>query len=537
MTYLEAIRLTFVSLAAGVALAACAHSPPAPAAASARPTSAPPHIEPQELQVIDVVEVEPQPGPERFTLTVSDADIADVLMVLAKDASFSVTLAPGVSGQVTADLKAVTLTEALDALLEPLGYAYSIDGERVHVFAPGAVTRTFYLDYLNARRGGNTTLTISAGAGEGAGVGGRASSTISRSVDVDLWDEVAAGLQMVITMGGNGTPAQVVINRQAGTILVTADGALMRRVEAYVDEIRRAIGRQVMIEAKIVEVQLSDGFKMGVDWAAIPGLAGGLTGNLTGGIADSLSLRPSLGQDLGGSNTALRFGATSHDLTFLLDAIATQGQVRVLSSPRIAALNNQPAVIKVAQEQTFFSTERQTNIEGGVTQDNFSVDKEKFTIGIVLDILPRIASDGTVVMNVHPSITEFVSEKVFPPDATGDEVLANSPILDVREMDTVVRVRDGETLVIAGLMREEDHEQLRAVPVLGAIPFLGTMFRNTDQLRRTSELVIFLTPHVVDEAADIAMASPLIDRHPTYHLGGKATRLGVDAETELQGWR
>jgi MSHA biogenesis protein MshL len=537
MNNVEAIRVTFVTFAAGAVLAACAHGPAGPA--PALPGPAPPHVESQVLQVIDVVAVEPEPGPERFTLAVTDADLAEVLMVLAKDASFSVTLAPGVHGRVTGDLKAVTLSEALDALLEPLGYAYRIAGERVHVFPPGVVTRTFYLDYLNAKRGGNTTLTISAGAGDGVGVGGHASSSISRSVDVDLWDEVATGLQTVITSGGTaaGAVTQVVINRQAGTLLVTAHPPVMERVAAYLDEIQRSIVRQVMIEAKIIEVQLSDGFKMGVDWAAIPGMAGGFTGNLTGGIADSLGLRPSLSQDLGGSNTAFRFGATSHDLTLLLDAIATQGQVRVLSSPRIAALNNQPAVIKVAQEQTFFSVDRQTNIDAGVQQDNFSVDKEKFTIGIVLDILPRIAADGTVVMNVHPSVTEFVAEKVFPPTARGDQVLANAPILDVREMDTVVRVHDGETLVIAGLMREEDHEQISAVPVLGAIPFLGTLFRNTDQQRRNSELVIFLTPHVIDEATDLAAASPLSERRSSYHLGGKATRFGVEAETELRGWR
>jgi type II secretory pathway component GspD/PulD (secretin) len=140
-------------------------------------------------------------------------------------------------------------------------------------------------------------------------------------------------------------------------------------------------------------------------------------------------------------------------------------------------------------------------------------------------------------MNVHPSITEFVEEKVFPPGAIGDAVLANAPVLDVRELDTVVRLSDGETLVIAGLMRQEEREQLSSVPVLGGIPFLGALFRNTHQQRRNSELVIFLTPHVVDEASDIAMASPLSERAPTYHLGGKATRFGVSAETDFRGWR
>jgi MSHA biogenesis protein MshL len=538
MSYLEAIRAQWEqglgALLVSVTMVGCAHAPVTPVGSA---LAIVPKVDTQALQVIDVVEVAPSPEPERFSLAVRDADLAEVLMVLAKDASFSLTLSPDVHGRVTADLKEVTLAEALDALLEPLGLDYRIDGERVHVSPPGVTTRAFHLDYLNAKRGGNTALTISAGAGDGRGVGGHASSSISRSVDVDLWEEVVNGLQMVIAAGDGETAAQVVINRQAGTILVTADSAVMRRVADYLDEVQGAIARQVMIEAKIVEVQLADGYEMGVDWAAIPSVVGGLTGSLSGGIADSLALQPTLKQALGGTNNAFRFGATSHDLAFLLDAIATQGQVRVLSSPRIAALNNQPAVIKVAQEQTFFSRDRQTNVAAGVQQDSFTVDKEKFTIGIVLDILPRIAADGTVVMNVHPSITEFVEEKVFPPGAIGDAVLANAPVLDVRELDTVVRLSDGETLVIAGLMRQEEREQLSSVPVLGGIPFLGALFRNTHQQRRNSELVIFLTPHVVDEASDIAMASPLSERAPTYHLGGKATRFGVSAETDFRGWR
>jgi len=540
MTYLEAIRnkweRTVAALLVGVGLVGCGHAPVTPVAPVPPPM---PHVDTQALQVIDVAEAEPAAQPERFSLAVIDADLAEVLMVLAKDASFSLTVAPRVHGRVTADLKEVTLPEALEALLEPLGFGYRIEGAQVRVFPPGITTRTFHLDYLNAKRDGNTALTISAGAGDGHGVGGRASSSINRSVDVDLWEEVVEGLQMVIGAADDGAKpaARVVVNRQAGTILVTADTAVIRRVEQYLTQVQGAVDRQVMIEAKIIEVQLADGFDMGVNWAALPSMVGGVTGSLSGGVADALTHPPTLKQGLGGSNTAFQFAGTSHDLAFLLDALATQGQVRVLSSPRIAALNNQPAVIKVAQEQTFFSKDRQTNIAAGVQQDSFTVDKEKFTIGIVLDILPRIAGDGTVVMNVHPSITEFVEEKVFPPGAIGDAVLANAPVLDVRELDTVVRLTDGETLVIAGLIRQEDREQVSSVPVLGGIPFLGALFRNTHQQRRNSELVIFLTPHVVNETSDLAIASPLSERTPTYHLGGKATRFGVSAETDLRVWQ
>jgi MSHA biogenesis protein MshL len=442
---------------------------------------------------------------------------------------------------VTADLKEVTLAEALEALLLPLGLEYRMQGDRVRVYAPGLVTRTFQLHYLDVDRQGDSSLTISAGGGDaGTGVGGEASSTIRRSVRVNMWEEVERGLQMVAQSAadaGDGGDARVVVNRQAGTVLVTASPPVVRKIAAYLEGVQAAIGRQVMIEAKIIEVQLADAYSMGVDWAAIPALAGGLTGALSGGLADALAEPPSLAQGLAGSSGAFRFGATSHDLAVLLDAISTQGQVRVLSSPRIATLNNQPAVIKVAQEQTFFSLERETTNQDGVREDIFTVDKEKFTIGIVLDIIPRIADDGTVVMAVHPSITEFVEEKLFPPNASAQEILANAPVLDVREIDTVVRLRDSETLVIAGLMRQEDRERIESVPLLGDIPFLGALFRRTEQEQRNSELVIFLTPHVADRGTALTAPSSWADRSPTYHLGGKAARFGVAAEREIGGWR
>ncbi len=546
----------------GVALvlSACAHGPAAaPAPTRGAPPAAaatkPPHIPPAQMEVVQVAEAEPAPAPERFSLAVNDAELRDVLMLLAKNASFSLVLDPGVGGRVSADLKLMTLPEALDALLAPLHLAYELDGKRVHVYQPGVVTRTFHLDYLTTRRDGHSTLTISSGGGgqsgggsaggqswsggssgsSGQGDNSRAATQISREVHVDLWQAVEEGLTALVRAGREGSPAQVVVNRDAGTILVTADAALMERVASYLRAVQEAMAREVMIEAKIVEVELNDAHRLGVDWSAVASAAGGFTGTLTGGAAALLGRAPILAQELGGGERAFRLGATSHDLALVLDAIATQGQVRVVSSPRVAALNNQPAVIKVATEQTFFALDRQTNTEAGVQQDNFTVDKEKYTIGVVLDLVPRIDDDGTITLAVHPSITDFAGDNVFPPGAKGAEILANAPILKVRELDTVVHLRDRETLVIAGLIRQEDRDEVEQVPLLGDIPFLGTLFRHTRQVKRSSELVIFLTPHLVHGGEDFAADYPLSRRTPTYHLGGEATRFGWAAEHQWRG--
>jgi len=533
---------------AAVAISACAHvPPPTPAAASPPPVAtAPPHVAPEQMEVVAVAEPTPTPPPERFTLAVNGGRLRDVLMLLAKDAAFSLVLDPGVGGRVSADLKQMTLPEALDALLFPLHFAYEIDGQRVHVFQPGVVTRAFHLDYLNAKRDGHSTLTISSGGGGGGDSSGssgdsgggdqsQASTEISRTASIDLWSAVETGLTALVGANTEGSRAQVVVNRDAGTVLVTADRDLMDRVAAYLQAVEGAMDRQVMIEAKIVEVELNNAHRLGVDWSAVASAAGGFTGSLTGGVAGLLAKAPILSQNLGSGETAFRVGATSHDLAVVLDAIATQGQVRVVSSPRVAALNNQPAVIKVATEQTFFSLDRQTNTEAGVQQDTFTVDKEKYTIGVVLDIVPRIADDGTIIMGVHPSVTDFAGEDVFPPGAKGADILANAPILKVRELDTVVRLKDRETLVIAGLIRQEDRDEVDQVPLLGDIPFLGALFRHTRQVKRGSELVIFLTPRIVHGGEDFAADYPLSRRTPTYHFGGEASRFGWAAEHARRG--
>jgi len=513
-----------------------------PTVAPPAATGAIPDVAPEQMEVVAVAEPAPTPPPERFTLAVNGAELRDVLMLLAKDAAFSLVLDPGVGGRVSADLKQMTLDEALDALLAPLHFAYAIDGNRVHVYQPGVVTRAFHLDYLNAKRDGHSTLTISSGGGgndgstgSGGGDQSQASTEISREASIDLWSAVEQGLSALVGADAEGSRAQVVVNRDAGTVLVTADSDLMDRVAAYLQAVEGAMGRQVMIEAKIVEVELNDAHRLGVDWSAVASAAGGFTGSLTGGAAALMAKAPTLSQNLGGGETAFRIGATSRDLAVVLDAIATQGQVRVVSSPRVAALNNQPAVIKVAQEQTFFSLDRQTNTEAGVQQDNFTVDKEKYTIGVVLDIVPRIDDDGTIIMGVHPSITDFAGEDVFPPGATGSEILANAPILKVRELDTVVRLRDRETLVIAGLIRQEDRDEVDQVPLFGDIPFVGALFRHTKQVKRGSELVIFLTPRVVHGGDDFAADYPLSRHAPTYHFGGEAGRFGWAAEHAGRG--
>jgi len=437
---------------------------------------------------------------ERFSIAVQETKLKDVLMVLAKDSRYNLVVDPSINESVTIDLKEVTMGEALQAILSPLHLEYTIHGKTIEVLRPRMATRVFSLNYITASRTGETGLTVSSG-----GRGGETSSagdygTVKSTNKVDLWDEIRKGLNTILFGGGGEGKGQqderLVINEHSGTILVTAFPAHLMEVADFLERVEGSIQRQVMIQAKIIEVTLSDSFKAGIDWAGVPNLRGSFVGNLTTGLAATQPLPASVVQQLSPGTGVFQVGATKGDLSVLLDMIATQGKVHVLSSPRISTLNNQKAIIKAGREDTFFTINKETNTEGGVLQENFNVDREDYTIGVVLDVTPQISSDGTIIMNIHPSITDFVEEKTFPPGAVGADILANAPVLDVREVDTMVRVKDGETIVIAGLMQERTNNTTTSVPVLGDLPVLGKLFRRVEKTKENTELVILLQPIV-----------------------------------------
>jgi len=438
---------------------------------------------------------------ERFSIAVQDTKLKDVLMVLARGSRYNMIVDPAINESVTIDLKKMTMGEALQAILSPLHLQYTIRGNTIEVLRPRMSTRVFTLNYITASRTGETGLIVSSG-----GRGGEKSSagdygTVKSTNKVDLWAEIRKGLNSILFGGGgeNGSGHQeerLVINEHSGTILVTALPAKLMEIADFLERVEGSIQRQVMIQAKIIEVTLSDGFKAGIDWAGIPNLRGSFVGNLTSGLAAAQPLPASVVQHLSPGTGNFQIGATKGDISILLDMIATQGKVHVLSSPRISTLNNQKAIIKAGREDTFFTVNKETNTEGGVLQENFNVDREDYTIGVVLDVTPQISSDGTIIMNIHPSITDFVEEKTFPPGAVGVDILANAPVLDVREVDTMVRVKDGETIVIAGLMQEKTEESTTSVPVLGDIPVFGKLFRRVEKKKENTELVILLQPVV-----------------------------------------
>ncbi len=441
-------------------------------------------------------------GGERFSIAVQDTKLKDVLMVLARDSRYNVIVDPAIDDTVTIDLKEVTMGDALQAILSPLHLEYTIRKNTIEVIRPRMETRVFTLNYITATRTGETGLIVSSGGRGGEDTSSGDYGTVKSTNKVALWEEIRQGLNVILFGSseeggaGEGEGQRLVINEHSGTILVTALPEKLMEIADFLEAVEGSIQRQVMIQAKIIEVTLSDTFKAGIDWAGVPNLRGSFVGNLTTGLAETQPQPASVVQNLSPDTGFFQIGATKGDISLLLDMIATQGKIHVLSSPRISTLNNQKAIIKAGREDTFFTLQKEVNSEGGVLQENFTVEREDYTIGVVLDVTPQISRTGEIIMNIHPSITEFIEEKTFPPGAVGADILANAPVLDVREVDTMVRVKDGETIVIAGLMREKTDKTVTSVPVLGDLPVLGKLFQRIEEEKENTELVILLQPAV-----------------------------------------
>jgi MSHA type pilus biogenesis protein MshL len=516
------------------------------------------------LKEMPVLQVErEQKVPEKlYSLSARDSDIQEVLLSFSKESELNIVVDPDVTGKVTVDFKEVPLRDAFDYLLGPLNLVYVKKGLFVRVSKPRMETRFFTLNYVSTRRIGTRTVTASSGSSESsgsieipgtergalgsarlsAGSEDRNLSSLATFDEADFWGEVQRELEAVVfgrppeegdgegfSVGGHEAVMRadeegrkLVINRMTGVIMVTDYPSKVREVADFLSSVQASVQRQVMIEAKIIEVILAKDYQMGVDWSFIQSLprmtnlAWGLTDGKTTGFPGSTS--GYLGTDSGDSDGGLQAGSIDTPGTFhlspfggvfaiggagsevflrdILDAISEQGDVNLLSSPRISTLNNQKAIIRVGDQDVFF-------VQGAVaTESTVLQTTQPYTIdiGIVLDVTPQIGEDGMIIMNVHPSISDKTGEKTSPDGVT------TFPILSVRETDTTIRVADGQTIIIAGLMREKKDRKVTGLPFLQSVPKLGPLFSHTSEISSKSELIIMLTPTIM-EGPEIAQVT------------------------------
>lgn len=462
----------------------------------------------------------------RFDLAVSNASARQVFMGLVEGTPYDMVIASDVSGSVTLNLKDVTVPEALKALRDAYGYEFRRDGNRFFILGREIQTRIFSVNYLNLTRKGKSNTRVQSGEignrTSGTGTTGATSSSesltnvqVATESQSDFWKDLGDTLRAIV---GSGADRRVVINPQAGIVVVRALPDELRLVENYLGATHASVNRQVMLEAKIVEVELNDRFQTGINWAKVHGnytfgqVGGGRAPlGTTGGseiAGNTGNINPTTGifSAISGTN-ASAFGGIftaavkTGDFAAFVEALKTQGEVQVLSSPRVSTLNNQKAVIKIGGDEFFVTgiTSSATTLTGVQTAP--SVELTSFFSGISLDVTPQIDEADNIVLHIHPAVSTIVQkDKTLTVFGQGFTLpLAASTI---QESDNVVRAQSAQIIVIGGLMKEATTEDNTSVPLLGDIPIVGNLFKHRKFTRMKRELVILLKPTIMNAPGD-----------------------------------
>jgi MSHA biogenesis protein MshL len=479
----------------------------------------------------------PQPTQEppqvRFDLNVENGSVREVLMSLVKGTRQNMIVHPSVQGSVSLSLKAVTVDDVLQALRSVYGYEFRRTAIGYEVSTSDMQTRLFKVDYLNVKRSGESQVRVSSGQLTEKKSNGNNNATAqqdnqkqkpgqslsgsevnTRSVS-DFWLDLQTALEAMV---GEEAGRKVVVNSHTGIVVVRAMPTELRNVENYLNTIQGTIQRQVILEAKIVEVELSEGFQAGINWAAFVrsgsnaaniGQVGGGSVFSGDGVSDlagsefnlaNLSEFESLASSAFGG--VFSMAIATHDFTAFIEALEKQGDVHVLSSPRVSTVNNQKAVIKVGTDE-FFVTGIETNTTQANNNFNTSINVEltPFFSGVALDVIPQIDASGEVTLHIHPAVSDVKEKTKEVQVSSGEEGILKVPLAlsTIRESDSIIRAKSGQVVVIGGLMQTVVQDNEAGVPYLSKVPIFGGLFRHQKQVSIKSELVILLRPIIVDD--------------------------------------
>jgi MSHA biogenesis protein MshL len=475
---------------------------------------------------------ETEMGPRRFDIGADGVDARTFFAGLAAETETNVVVHPHIEGSISLNLKDVTLEETLAIVREVYGY-YHVPISGGYQILPNRIqTRIFEVDYLTLKRTGSSSTRVSSGQvsdGEdsnrysdtstsSSGTDNRSSisgSRINTESDSDFWSELRQTLSALI---GSDEGRKVILQPHAGLVVVRAMPDELDMVAQYLDRTQGSLQRQVILEAKIIEVELGDEFQSGINWGALVhnddntgtfGQIGGgsvfndgvssIAGNLSNlDPANPVPMEGLVSSAFGGVfSAALRFD----DFQAFIEAAETQGDVHVLSSPRVSTVNNQKAVIKVGNDEFFVTDISSDTVTGTTTTTTPDITLTPFFSGIALDVTPQISADGQITLHIHPTVSE-VKDQTKIITVSGQEQSLPLAYSSVRESDTIVRAENGQVVVIGGLMKEATRNDKAGVPWLGRVPGLGMLFRQQADSDTKSELVILLRPQVVHSAAD-----------------------------------
>ena len=496
--------------------------------------------------VVEMPRAEGAPLDQRFDLNVNNAPASQVFMAIVSGTRYSMVVHPDVRDPISVNLKDVTVIEALETMRDLYGYEYRVQGNRITVLPITLQTRVFNVNYIQASRTGRSDVRVSSGSitdaptAPGTGAPGAPTSSIgaatqrltestrvTTSSESNFWGDIVKSITAIV---GGGDGRNVIVNSQSGVIVVRALPAELRSVESFLKAMQLIVERQVVLEAKIIDVSLREGFEAGINWAAFrdgstraaggvvrPGTTLGNTGALStptallpdgsidpaSALTATLGAAASLGVGAGAPGAVFGLALQTSNFAALLAFIETQGSVNVLSSPRVATLNNQKAVLKVGTDDFFVTNISTTSTTSGTsTTISPTITVQPFFSGIALDVTPQIDDNNNIILHVHPQVSQVVEQrKVVDLGALGVFTLPLASS-SVNETDTIVRVQDGNIVAIGGLMRQESVRAGSQVPGLGDVPGLGVLFQQRNRRATKSEVVILLKPTIVRSDRD-----------------------------------
>ena len=550
-------------IAATLALGGCASPPRAfdtspghitQPVATAGPESAPP-------APVRAAPALPPPRPAApvptYTVVVNDVPVKELLFSIARDTQYNIDLHPGISGNVSLNAVQEPLPAILDRIARQANLRYEMNGRTVSIMPDTPYVKTYTVNYVNVARNTSSSVGVAAQiASTGGSVGATTSAssptsgnssttTVASQSNSDLWAILADNIRTLlagtraVTQSSEQRAAQldleraaraervsqaeaaskagagaanlftaafvnapltdgqydVAVNPVAGTVSVLGTAKQHELVQQYLDRVMQSAQRQVLIEATIVEVTLKDQYRAGIDWSkALQGAVGwqiNATGAVSGSSSNALAgaLAPFIQATYTGSNG---FKAA-------IDLLESYGNTKVLSSPKLMALNNQTALLKVVNNLVYFTVKADTNQNANNTTTTFTTTPQTVPIGVVMSVLPQINENGMVSLTVRPTISRQVGVVQDPnPELKRLDISNSVPVIQVREMESLLQVRSGQTVILGGLIQDDSNNARDGIPFLSRPEGVGAVFGQHERINSQTELVIFLRPIVVN---------------------------------------
>ncbi|MFT5132228.1 MAG: MSHA type pilus biogenesis protein MshL [Gammaproteobacteria bacterium] len=463
---------------------------------------------------------------EKYTVVVNVVPVKELLFALARDAKINVDIDPRIDGIVTINAVEQTLEQLLDRISRQIDLHYEFKNNNLLIGPDTPFFRSYNVGYLNLSRETTGTVTVStqiastsSGAEGGGGGGGNTSTTsISSESNQNFWENLTATITAIIADGDSSASSDaVIVNPDSGVVSVRGTAKQHAQVQRLIDQVLESVRRQVLIQATVVEVSLSDQFQAGIDWSLLDlsGTGMSIGASLLGGAgfvldeANNVTIsNPGLqGPPVTSSANVVSFrnpntGGLRIDAAVSL--LSEFGDTKVLSSPQIMVLNNHTAVLKVVENFVYFEVEQEIESGNALTGTGpllaTTTTARTIPVGLVMTVTPQISKDDSVTLNVRPTISSVIRTELDP--NPGLVLVQNRiPVVRVREMESILKVNSRQVAVLGGLMQDTIRSRDKKTPFLADVPLFGNLFKSRDQESLKTELVIFLRPVVIHDAS------------------------------------